>query len=291
MKRVLLIGGNEYFVSALKSADIKYDQIMPQSVFFKIENGGHKAYTTDGEIDFSKYGYTVILSYYDGQFQRFLEANNIHALYNKMDAIDLSVNKYQTYAAFEKHGDIRIPKTLCFTKDQLLAQKYETVVRNEFGDGPYLIKMNNGTWGNGIFLCNDYSTIQKKAGTINCKKILVQEYISPNKRVDERHIVFNGDILLSGYRVAGEGNFLTNIHSGGHYVPFSTEADAETKKMCVAAAEAVGLVYAGVDVIRDEAGCPYVLEINSHPHPQIIKYLGFNFYCIIAEYIKKELCK
>ena len=291
MKKILLLGGNEYFVSALKSADIKYDQISPQNVFFKVDNGIHKAVTTNGEIDFSKYDYTVMLTYYDGQMQRFLEDNNIHALYNKMGAIELSVDKYRSYVAFEKHGDIRIPKTLCFTNDQLLTQKYETVVQNEFGDGPYLIKMNNGTWGNGIFLCNDYLTIRKKAGVINCKKILVQEYISPNNRVDERHIVFNGDIVLSGYRVAGAGNFLTNIHSGGHYVPFTTEVDEETKKICAAAAESVGLIYAGVDVIRDEEGRPYVLEINSHPHSQIIKYLGFNFYCIIAEYIKKELCK
>ena len=43
------------------------------------------------------------------------------------------------------------------------------------------------------------------------------------------------------------------------------EPDGQMSAMAIAAAEAVGAAFAGVDIIRDAAGRLLVLEVNSNP--------------------------
>ena len=58
-------------------------------------------------------------------------------------------------------------------------------------------------------------------------------------------------------------SWITNVKQGGR--PLAAVADGEVKALALAATEAVGADLAGVDVVRDAHGRPFVLEVNSMP--------------------------
>jgi glutathione synthase/RimK-type ligase-like ATP-grasp enzyme len=78
---------------------------------------------------------------------------------------------------------------------------------------------------------------------------------------DHRLLVCDGHVIGAMTRRARR--WITNIRQGGQPEPFSP--DAAMAALAVAAADAVGARYAGVDVLRDATGCALVLEVNSMP--------------------------
>lgn len=78
---------------------------------------------------------------------------------------------------------------------------------------------------------------------------------------DWRVFVIGGQPVAVMMRV-GAG-WITNVHQGAECRPVS--GDTELEELGIAAAAAVGAEYAGVDIIRDAAGQPFVLEVNSMP--------------------------
>ena len=67
----------------------------------------------------------------------------------------------------------------------------------------------------------------------------------------------------AGGKLRRARRWITNVRQGGQPEPFSP--DAAMVGLAVAAADAVGARYAGVDVLRDAAGRALVLEVNSMP--------------------------
>lgn len=78
---------------------------------------------------------------------------------------------------------------------------------------------------------------------------------------DWRVFVVGGRAVAAMMRI-GQG-WITNVHQGGRCVPAT--GDRELEGLAEAAALAVGADYAGVDIIRDRHGAPFVLEVNSMP--------------------------
>src|SRR2546423_8361080 len=63
-------------------------------------------------------------------------------------------------------------------------------------------------------------------------------------------------------RTAIEGEFRSNLHQGGRAEAVKLTADE--RKTAVAAAAALGLNVAGVDMLRSTEG-PMIMEVNSSP--------------------------
>jgi glutathione synthase/RimK-type ligase-like ATP-grasp enzyme len=74
-------------------------------------------------------------------------------------------------------------------------------------------------------------------------------------------IVCAGEVVAAMTRRADD--WITNIRRGG--TPEPLVPDAELVALSFSAAEAVGAVYAGVDLLRGADGRALVIEVNSMP--------------------------
>jgi glutathione synthase/RimK-type ligase-like ATP-grasp enzyme len=62
------------------------------------------------------------------------------------------------------------------------------------------------------------------------------------------------------------------------------------QQQCVQAAKAVGLEFAGVDLIREYAKAPnfYITEINGNPGTGIVDITGYNYFVDLVQYIETK---
>ena len=135
---------------------------------------------------------------------------------------------------------------------------------NMVGGAPLVIKLLEGTQGIGVVLAETKkaatSVIEAFYGLGN--NILIQEYIKEAKGTDIRAFVVDGKVVGAMKRTAKEGEFRSNLHRGGTAeVVKLTRAEKET---AIAAARAMGLTVAGVDLLPSARG-PLILEVNSSP--------------------------
>ena len=80
-----------------------------------------------------------------------------------------------------------------------------------------------------------------------------------------------------------DDDFRSNLHKGGSGTPIKLTTQEE--KMAVAAAKAMGLNVAGVDIMRSARG-PLVLEVNASPGFGIEKITHRNVAGKIIEYVE-----
>jgi RimK family alpha-L-glutamate ligase len=83
----------------------------------------------------------------------------------------------------------------------------------------------------------------------------------PHDGRDLRALVVGGRVLAAIERV-GSG-WRANLARGARAQ--ATELSAEQERVCLEAAEVLGVDYAGVDLLRAADGREYVLELNSIP--------------------------
>lgn len=129
---------------------------------------------------------------------------------------------------------------------------------------PLVVKLLEGTQGRGVVLAE---TNKAAESVINAFKslnanILVQEFIKEAQGEDIRCFVVDGKVVGSIQRKAAAGEFRANLHLGG--TASAVKITAEERRIAINATKAMGLVVAGVDIIRSKDG-PKVLEINSSP--------------------------
>jgi ribosomal protein S6--L-glutamate ligase len=132
------------------------------------------------------------------------------------------------------------------------------------GGPPLVVKLLEGTQGVGVVLAETYkaaeSVIQAFMGLD--AEIMVQEFIREAKGADIRCFVVGGKVIASMKRQAGEGEFRSNLHRGGH--ASLIRITPEERSTATRAAKAMGLNVAGVDMLRSNHG-PLVMEVNSSP--------------------------
>jgi ribosomal protein S6--L-glutamate ligase len=135
---------------------------------------------------------------------------------------------------------------------------------DQVGGAPLVIKLLEGTQGVGVVLAETRkaaeSVIEAFRG-LNAN-ILAQEYIKEAGGADIRCLVVGGKVVAAIRRQASQGEFRANLHQGG--VASAVKLTARERRVAIAAARAVGLSVAGVDMLRTQDG-PLVLEANVSP--------------------------
>ena len=129
---------------------------------------------------------------------------------------------------------------------------------------PLIMKLLRGTQGTGVIFAESRSSIESMLETIWSlgEDILLQRFIAESKGRDVRVLVVDGRVKGAMRRVGPEGEFRSNIHRGGTGEPVKLPAAYE--RVATAAARAVGLQVAGVDIL-ESAGGPLVVEVNASP--------------------------
>ena len=132
------------------------------------------------------------------------------------------------------------------------------------GGAPLVVKLLEGTQGVGVVLCETRTAAESviEAFFGIDVDIMVQEYIAEAGGADVRCFVIGDRVVAAMRRQAPPGEFRSNLHRGGSAE--TTRISPAERRTAVAAARAMGLNVAGVDLIRSNHG-PLVLEVNSSP--------------------------
>ena len=132
------------------------------------------------------------------------------------------------------------------------------------GEPPHVIKLNEGSQGQGVLLAEKRSASQSVIEAFRglYANFLVQEFIREANGADIRCFVVGGKVVAAMRRQGREGEFRSNLHRGGSASVAQLNA-AETDT-ALRAARVMGLNVAGVDLLRSKRG-PLVLEVNSSP--------------------------
>ncbi|MBT6253835.1 RimK family alpha-L-glutamate ligase [Candidatus Uhrbacteria bacterium] len=192
-------------------------------------------------------------------YMRALETSG-QKLLNGPNPVFFTKNKLETLRRLSDAG-IPVPKTSTISKlDEL-----DSVMAGY--DFPVVIKTIYGSHGTGVFLAESHESLrpivdfQINRGQFN-DPITIQEYIAEAKNSDLRAFVVDERVVAAMRRTAPNGDFRANYTRGGSIE--AVDLTDEQKSVAVAAANALELDYAGVDILEASTG-PVVIEVNSNP--------------------------
>lgn len=216
-----------------------------------------------------------------------LESNGIR-LFNNSRAINLCDNKILMYQELAKNG-INIPRTFIAPKTfeglNYSKRAFLNSVINEIGL-PIVIKEAYGSFGEQVYLANNLQEANRIIDRLGYKDFLIQEFIASSKGKDIRINVV-GDKAAASMLRENKNDFRSNISNGGNGTNYSPKQ--EYIDLAIKAKKALGLDFAGVDVLFGENG-PIICEINSNPQfASTLKATGINLADEIVEYILRQL--
>lgn len=181
------------------------------------------------------------------------------AVWNDARSIERCVDKSTATFLFQKAG-LPVPPTR--TAEGLASARRFLAEQH----APIVVKPLFGSQGNGICRAADDAALppEDAVGSV----YYAQRYLrgeDTNRFEDWRVLVSRGRVLAAMSRVGD--TWITNIHQGASAVAVDRSSPdmLELDGLALAATEAIGAAYAGVDLIRDERGNLLVLEINSNP--------------------------
>ena len=155
------------------------------------------------------------------------------------------------------------------------------------GGAPLIVKVLSGTQGRGVLLAETNKAAESLINAfLNLEAdFLVQEFIKEAGGSDIRCFVIGDKVFAAMKRQSADGDFRSNLHSGGSAEPVKLRP--EERAVAVKAAKSLGLDVAGVDIVRSSHG-PLVLEVNSSPGLEgIEKVTGKDIATAIIEHIEK----
>jgi ribosomal protein S6--L-glutamate ligase len=159
------------------------------------------------------------------------------------------------------------------------------------GEPPHVIKLNEGSQGQGVLLAEKRSASQSVIEAFRglYANFLVQEFIAEAKGADVRCFVIGGRVVASMRRQARPGEFRSNLHRGGSAV--AVQLSEAENDIALRAARTMGLNIAGVDLLRSKRG-PLVLEVNSSPGLEGIEAAtGVDIGGEVVEYLARRVRK
>ncbi len=126
-----------------------------------------------------------------------------------------------------------------------------------------VVKPPGGSLGYGVERVNaTREGEQRLRQRLEAEGALFLQRFRPSDGSDLRAFVVGGRLQRAIRRVAKAGEFRTNVALGGKVYP--AEVDVPLARLAVRSAAAVGLDYAGVDILIGPDG-PEVIEVNGHP--------------------------
>jgi ribosomal protein S6--L-glutamate ligase len=292
---VLCTNKNQHYLfEALKKQGHTWECFTPEELNLLISdsvNGNDRMYADDGEdnpkrLHLKSFNGIVVRLSGTGEYGlTILQHLNVNlGIYSTATAhaIRIASNKVQTSQAISSAG-LRSPVT---------------VFGRNFKNPKFFV---DKLWDNGIVVKTPYGSEGKTVAPFFHKEdaiagiqilngcgndIMIQQMI-PGGGVDYRAIVVNGEVVLVMRRTAKEGNFHANISKGGK--GDKVEFSDDLKDFCVRAAKAIGLDFAGVDIMLSKKdGKAYLIEINSNSGPKACGICNYNYFDDVVKMLEKN---
>lgn len=204
---------------------------------------------------------------------------------NGSQSISRSRNKLNSLQLLAKEG-IDLPITVFSNSITDIDSLIKLV-----GGAPLVIKLLEGTQGMGVILAD---TNQAAKSVIEAFRgveveVLVQEFIQEAKGCDLRCFVIGDKVVAAIKRKSAAGEFRSNLHRGG--TAEKVKLTPKERSIAIAAAKAMGLKVAGVDLLRSAQG-PVVIEVNSSPGLEGIETTTqIDVSSKIIEFVEKNVTK
>jgi tetrahydromethanopterin:alpha-L-glutamate ligase len=199
------------------------------------------------------------------------------AVINPPKAIARAANKFATSFALQNAG-VPTPKTFVttsFSEAKTALQDFDKAVSKPlFGfKGKDIILLERGIEAD----LSRLESIIKTEGLV-----YLQEFIHIDRPRDIRAFVVDGRVRGAIFRNAPPGQWISNLARGGR--PTACQLSAELEDLAGRAAEAVGAIYCGIDLLETSQGL-CVIEVNGTPSGKgIFEALGMDVTEAIAEY-------
>lgn len=299
MKILLLCTGKpaSQLISAIESAGHTYEVHDPRCLYLRVsqsENGYDQLYDGNPELDkperLPAKSYDAVISRigtnlpHGAAILRHLTENLGIYCPQSADGLETASNKLKTTQRLSFNG-IRVPCTVYADNPAHI-----DFLIGKVGGLPAVAKLLQGSQGVGVFILETplaANTALQSVYKLNAA-IKIQSMIKADGK-DIRAIVCGDSVLLAMQRTAGKGDFRANISRNGSGK--KVELSEDEKRLCIEAGKAVGLEFAGVDLIRDENGRAYILEVNGNPGTKAIAITGVNYFTGLIAHVEKQTGK
>ncbi|WP_174613943.1 ATP-grasp domain-containing protein [Virgibacillus ihumii] len=206
----------------------------------------------------------VIFTDKDIYLARQLELMGVR-VFNNSRTIEISDDKIASYQTIAAHK-LPIPKTIVSPK--MFAPSvafdpgdYQEAI-NELGF-PMVIKEAFGSFGEQVYLVHNKQEMHTKLSELQGKPFVLQEFVSTSYGRDIRlHVT--GEKVVAAMTRHAQNDFRANVTAGGKMQTHQPTTDE--KNLAIAAAQAIGADFAGVDLLFGPNESPLICEINSNAH-------------------------
>lgn len=223
----------------------------------------------------------------DIRLARLLEKMGLR-LFNSAGSIEICDDKAAAFLEL-MNKNIRMPGTVIAPKT-FQAQGFPQLdflpdIERQLGY-PMIVKECYGSFGQQVWLVQNRNELLKQLGFIKNRPCLFQEYVQSSRGHDIR-IQMVGRKAVAAMHRYNDNDFRANITNGGSMEPY--EPDAAQLLMAQAVMQAIGLDFAGVDILFGENKEPVLCEVNSNAHfVNISKCTGIDVADAIVGYCMKE---
>jgi RimK family alpha-L-glutamate ligase len=199
---------------------------------------------------------------------------------NSPTAIERTVDKFYTSALLEDAG-LPTPRTIVTEQfDEAMA------AFDELG-GDVVVKPIFGSEGRGIVRVTDVNTAYRVFRALELSRYVfyIQAFV-PHGKKDIRVFIVGSNVIAAMVR-RGQ-TWKTNVAQGADPVPI--RLDERLREMSLAAAQALGVDYTGVDILPCEDGQYTVAELNGIPGWRgLKKATGVDAAEHLADYVLEKL--
>ncbi len=200
-------------------------------------------------------------------------------VFNSSLSIELCDDKAKTYT--ELFHEVPQPETfiapMTYKKENISEFIEKAAARLSF---PLIFKECFGSFGEQVFLCEDINDIEKH---LSEKPFVLQKFVFSSAGCDRRLEVVDGEVIAAVERY-NKNDFRSNVTNGGSME--IVKPSEEEKEKAVKACSILGLLFGGVDILKDGSIC----EVNSNAHIiNLMNATGIDAAPYIFRAVKKRL--
>ena len=187
---------------------------------------------------------------YDTALSARLESEGCR-VFNRAEAMELSRDKRLTYSRLRECG-VSTPECVWNVPFEAAAATLGV---------PFVTKAACGSCGRNVFLTHDAGEYACALSECGAEGALSQRYMAASHGRDLR-VWTVGDRAVACVMRSSDGSLQSNYTMGGH--AYGHTLDEKAARLAVAAAQSIGLDFAGVDLLIDGEGDYTVCEVNGN---------------------------